>query len=81
MDDIPKDKLAAFLDELTALSKKYGILIGGCGCCNSPYLQTPDGITYPGGRPFDFENFNYTYDKDQTSWTRQSYLEFMEQTR
>lgn len=27
-----------FLEELTELSKKYGIGIGGCGCCGSPFL-------------------------------------------
>lgn len=28
----------AFIEELTALSKKYRVIIGGCGCCDSPYL-------------------------------------------
>lgn len=27
-----------FLRELTKLTKKYGIRIGGCLCCGSPYL-------------------------------------------
>ena len=30
--------LNGFLDELTELSKKYQIVIGGCGCCSSQYL-------------------------------------------
>lgn len=29
----------AFLDELTKLTKKYHIEIGGCGCCGSPFLN------------------------------------------
>jgi len=27
-----------FLQELSALTRKYKIEIGGCGCCDSPYL-------------------------------------------
>lgn len=34
--------LAAFLKDLTALAHKHGIIIGGCGCCSSPYLQDID---------------------------------------
>ena len=33
-----KSKLDKFLEELSVLTKKYGIEIGGCGCCGSPYL-------------------------------------------
>lgn len=38
--DIPIDikESSAFLDELAKLTNKYGIAIGGCGCCGSPYL-------------------------------------------
>jgi hypothetical protein len=31
--------LAAYLDEMRALAEKYGITIGGCGCCGSPSLS------------------------------------------
>lgn len=36
-------KQEAFLTELTALSHKYGVRIGGCGCCDSPYLVPVEG--------------------------------------
>ena len=29
----------AFMAELTKLSQKHGIRVGGCGCCGSPYLM------------------------------------------
>lgn len=28
-----------FLAELTELTRKHGISIGGCGCCGSPWLN------------------------------------------
>ncbi|MBK7822957.1 MAG: hypothetical protein IPJ61_18405 [Tessaracoccus sp.] len=31
-----------FLADLTELSRKHGIIIGGCGCCSSPYLLRVD---------------------------------------
>ena len=32
-----------FLAELSALSEKYQIYIGGCGCCDSPFLYINAG--------------------------------------
>jgi hypothetical protein len=29
-----------FLLELTTLTRKYGVSIGGCGCCGSPWLDS-----------------------------------------
>jgi hypothetical protein len=34
-----KKKVEAFLEELTKLSKKHGLVISGCGCCESPYVM------------------------------------------
>jgi hypothetical protein len=33
------DRVKAFLKDLTELSRKHHIAIGGCGCCGSPYLS------------------------------------------
>jgi hypothetical protein len=36
-----------FLAELTKLTMKYGVAIGGCGCCGSPFLthlEKPKGV-------------------------------------
>jgi hypothetical protein len=32
-----------FLEELGKLSEKHGIVIGGCGCCGSPYIYDAQG--------------------------------------
>ena len=34
-----EEKLKQFLTELSILSNKHKIYIGGCGCCHSPYLN------------------------------------------
>ena len=35
---INPEKRDAFLKELTELTLKHGIKIGGCGCCGSPWI-------------------------------------------
>lgn len=38
-----EERQEKFIAELTKLTKKYGIAIGGCGCCGSPWV-TPTNI-------------------------------------
>ena len=39
------DRLEKFLNELSALTQKYGLEIGGCGCCGSPWvLEIESGV-------------------------------------
>ena len=40
-----EEKLRAFLKDLTALSEAYDMYIGGCGCCDSPYIDNGAGDT------------------------------------
>ena len=42
LKDMKKETLTLFLAELSALTRKYGIEITGCGCCGSPYLISTD---------------------------------------
>ena len=50
---------AAFLAELTELSRKYQFIISGCGCCGSPYLMKLEASELVG---------KYTVDGDDLSW-------------
>lgn len=45
-----------FLKELADLTAKHGLVIGGCGCCGSPFLERTDDDSTD--RP---TRFNLTY--------------------
>ena len=52
-----------FLEELSELTKKYNISIGGCGCCGSPYLVHLKDKTIIGEYiSWDEDNQVYTID-------------------
>lgn len=40
MKKITPDEMDEFLRELSALTRKHKITIGGCGCCGSPFLDS-----------------------------------------
>jgi len=40
-----EDREREFMIGLTELTRKTGIVIGGCGCCGSPWLQDADANT------------------------------------
>lgn len=41
-------RIKHFLKELEYLTEKYGIEIGGCGCCGSPYFRDLKNKKYIG---------------------------------
>ena len=53
-----REKLDKFLEELSKLSNKYGFVIGGCGCCGSPWVSKIDGKIFI--EELEFENNKYT---------------------
>jgi len=44
-NEIPKEDLKEFLKELSKLTRKHNITIGGCGCCGSPFLMRIKKVT------------------------------------
>lgn len=53
--------LKKFLEELTLLSHRYDLYIGGCGCCGSPWVI--DGLV-----PYSNALSCLRYDKDKGSY-------------
>lgn len=51
------ERQAAFLRELSELSKKYGIVVDGCGCCGSPFI-------YEAEEAEAIQELEYTVDKE-----------------
>lgn len=59
-----------FLEELTKLTKKHKIFIGGCGCCGSPYLVDFNSVA--GEKIFDVD-----VDIDKNHYTLGSDREYL----
>jgi hypothetical protein len=50
-------KIKAFLKDLTELSIKHNLVIGGCGCCGSPWIASMDR------RLTDFDELEFDFEK------------------
>ena len=48
-----------FLKELSELSTKYDLYIGGCGCCGSPWIASKDSKRYEFYLHFNEETKEY----------------------
>jgi hypothetical protein len=67
----------AFLIELTALSKKHGIAVDGCGCCGSPFLNTIDSAPDEAGyaiNPGELNDLRWSTPKDWNWADNQKYI-------
>ena len=56
-----KLKMKHFLDELSYLTDKYNIVIKGCGCCGSPYLEDMKETTLGFDLKYIEEKKKYVY--------------------
>ena len=59
-----KIKVEKFLDGLKWLTKKHGIVIGGCGCCGSPYLYDVDRGSIV-GENLEYKEGDYVLERDE----------------
>jgi len=58
------DKKELFLKELTELSKKHKMYIGGCGCCGSPYVIDENEKDVVEDLRYDYEEEKYKGEED-----------------
>ncbi len=42
-----KEQIEAFLKDYEAVCQRHGMIVGGCGCCNSPYLLEAGALGIP----------------------------------
>ena len=53
-----EERIENFLKELTELTQKHELAIGGCGCCGSPYImdmRTNKDLSFKGVEKVDLE--------------------------
>ena len=72
------DNEKQFVLELRALSEKYKIKIGGCGCCGSPYLlpMNPEEAAPDAGYAVDEsgDNLKWVARANSSAWEYYSKL-------
>ena len=57
------NNLEGFLQELSSLTQKYNLCIGGCGCCGSPFIDTvSDNRTVADCLYYNTEQQKYEHD-------------------
>ena len=62
------NRLELFLKELAELTKKYGLVIGGCGCCGSPWIEDLEQKNYINNLRYNDEKQEYFMEGDTSIW-------------
>ena len=70
MIELTKDQERAFIIELTALTRKHGISIEGCGCCNSPRLEAADTSDERSGYS-NYDHLQWVAPSNKWGWERE----------
>ena len=68
MKKLETDQVKEFVRELSKLSRRHKIKIGGCGCCGSPFLipmEKDDGRYEVDSK--DFDKLTWKRDNDESA--------------
>ena len=61
--------LTGFMTELEALTRKYNLSVGGCGCCQSPFLSELKESDMTGKYEYNLASGNGDPFVDGIRWT------------
>lgn len=71
MNENKINNLESFIAELTELSKKHDLVIGGCGCCDSPWIESNNENVGKMGNDEYANELKWNYETQTYSFTRQ----------
>jgi hypothetical protein len=56
------ERVDGFLAGMAKLTEQYGLYLGGCGCCGSPYLATVDNLDQTVAERIEHHEHTGTYE-------------------
>lgn len=67
-----------FLKELSKLSRKHGVYIGGCGCCGSPFLYNKKGTIF--ADKLEYDKNRYSVEEQRETDEQDEIMTMLEET-
>ena len=61
------ERIEAFVCGLSELTKRYGLAVGGCGCCGSPFLEN---LMDSDDNLYVVENLKYSSETGKYEWEK-----------